>query len=505
MEIVIGARRSTLAKLQAFEVGRALKNCSSNIEALYNFREAAGDIDLLTKLSQFSDRGVFTEDFTKLLLNGEIDCAVHSWKDLPVENRAETEIVATLPRADSRDVLLLKRSFVLQEGDNRRRLAILTSSPRREYNLQNFLADALPVKVAVTEFHAVRGNVETRIRKLLESDSFEGLLVAKAALERLLAGNHPEGKEAKEYVERSLNDLFPMTIPLQVNPAAPAQGALAIEILRKRADLRDLFSRINDQATFDTVQKEREILKQYGGGCHQKIGVSVLSRKYGIVTSLRGITDQGKVLNRWDLSSPHTLPKAKSADSIWPQKNAEKNEKIFEREEIEPQIKINPKSGIYISRESAISSKIRIPKGQVVWVSGAKTWKAAVAKGIWVSGSSEGLGEEDLTPLGALYSSVSDWVKLTHSEGNSSSFATASPTYKLKSVAPFPEKTAVTHWFWKSGSMFLRALATNPQVKHGFHGCGPGSTFALLKEHLPESAKVKVFLSISDFYKEVLQ
>src|SRR5207245_658252 len=106
--------------------------------------------------------------------------------------------------------------------------------------------------------------------------------------------------------------------PLSANPSAPAQGALAIEISRKREDMRKLIAALNCSNTYTAVEYERAILRGYGGGCHQKIGVSVARREFGEVTFLRGITDAGQVLNSRILKPSKPRPPKTSREEMWP-------------------------------------------------------------------------------------------------------------------------------------------------------------------------------------------
>src|SRR5262249_48821231 len=149
-------------------------------------------------------------------------------------------------------------------------------------------------------FVNVRGNVPTRVRKLLQSD-VDGLIVAKAAIDRLLEAPQPEFAETQKELREAVSQCRWMVMPLRANPSAPAQGALAVEISRRRDDIRKLLAPINCAEAFGVVQREREILRSYGGGCHQKIGTSVLRRPFGEITFLRGITDDGRVLDGCEL------------------------------------------------------------------------------------------------------------------------------------------------------------------------------------------------------------
>src|SRR5207302_7264301 len=104
---------------------------------------------------------------------------------LAIELDPETEIIATLSRADARDLFLVRRDR-WDEIEHTGAMSILTSSPRRAYNLESFLRDALPAKINELKFENVRGNVQTRVRKMLEQN-VDGLIVAKAAIDRLLS------------------------------------------------------------------------------------------------------------------------------------------------------------------------------------------------------------------------------------------------------------------------------------------------------------------------------
>ena len=273
--IKIISRKSDLAVIQAEIVANALKQADKDISVSFIKKETEGDIDQLTSLSKLSNIGVFTNDIRDSLLNNEADLAVHSLKDLPIEDQKDTLIVSMLERADSRDILFLKKDIF--ENYNNKELRILTSSPRRVYNFSNFLESLIPFNPSNITFEDVRGNIPTRLEKLLNGDC-QGLIVAKAAIDRLISyGN----KDISAKIQSYLDDLLWMIIPLSLNPCAPGQGAIAIEVNSKRKDIIELVNKINHNETFSQVAKEREILQNYGGGCHQKIGVSIESKFFG--------------------------------------------------------------------------------------------------------------------------------------------------------------------------------------------------------------------------------
>src|SRR2546428_7365502 len=99
-----------------------------------------------------------------------------------------------------------------------------------------------------------------------------------------------------------------MVLPLRENPSAPAQGALAVEISRERADIRELLAPLNCPDTFSAVLSERQILRSYGGGCHQKLGANIVRRPFGEITLFRGLSDNGEVLDRLTLGATKPRP-----------------------------------------------------------------------------------------------------------------------------------------------------------------------------------------------------
>ena len=321
--IKIISRKSDLAVIQAEIVANALKQADKDISVSFIKKETEGDIDQLTSLSKLSNIGVFTNDIRDSLLNNEADLAVHSLKDLPIEDQKDTLIVSMLERADSRDILFLKKDIF--ENYNYKELRILTSSPRRVYNFSNFLESLIPFNPSNITFEDVRGNIPTRLEKLLNGDC-QGLIVAKAAIDRLISyGN----KDISAKIQSYLDDLLWMIIPLSLNPCAPGQGAIAIEVNSKRKDIIELVNKINHNETFSQVAKEREILQNYGGGCHQKIGVSIESKFFGQILTIKGQTEEGLEIEKREVVNQITDWKNIPESNFFPS-NLSKY-KLFER------------------------------------------------------------------------------------------------------------------------------------------------------------------------------
>lgn len=140
----ISARKSDLARLQAYLVGEALVKKNKNFKIEYQFRESLGDKNLENPLWKMPEKGVFTQDFKDDLIKGKTDIVVHSWKDIPIAAQGKTAIAATLARADERDVFLFKKSFLKLPP---KELTVFSSSPRREHNLMPFFSWSLPFKL----------------------------------------------------------------------------------------------------------------------------------------------------------------------------------------------------------------------------------------------------------------------------------------------------------------------------------------------------------------------
>lgn len=504
--IRISARQSDLARLQAYRVGEALRSAGVE-DVVFNFRASLGDINQNDPLWKMPEKGVFTEDFVRDLREGTADMVVHSWKDLPTLPRTDTEIVATLPRADTRDLLLFRRDRFAQAKATHD-VRILTSSPRRSYNLEKFLLDHLPFQVKSVHFEPVRGNIPTRLKKLLSQD-VDGLIVAKAALDRLLSAPESEFGECQDVIREVLSQTRFMVLPMSINPTAAAQGALAIEIPQGREDLKEVLARVNCAETFACVEKERAILASYGGGCHQKIGVNVLRRPYGEITFLRGLTDAGEKLDRIQLRpSAGVIPPAASESAIFPR--AGEDAAFFEREVLprEAWAPAFEAPALWVARETAWPEGLEQGTNQLVWTAGLTTWRKLAARGVWVSGSSEGLGESELERLEALTGGQSPaWVKLTHVDSNEAQAALGKPvvpTYRLVPKAKGPALEGRTHFFWMSGSAFDRALELYPDIRTARHASGPGHTHEHLKRVLGPEALITVHLGVEAWRHDVL-
>jgi hydroxymethylbilane synthase len=497
---MIAARQSHLARHQAFEVAEALKKKHPTLEIDFHFRESLGDKHLHDPLWKMPERGVFTEDFVDGLIQGEFDLVVHSWKDLPVDSRDGLALIACLPRADQRDLLLVKKES-LQKDFSNQKLTIYSSSPRRILNLTQLLPQLWPQKISELDFQSVRGNIPTRIRKMLEAPEVDGLVLAKAALDRLMSPRvGEEWQELRTLLASYVARCEWMVLPLLENPTAAAQGAIVIEARQDRSDLQDLFAGVHCQATFEAVQRERRTLKEFGGGCHLALGISVITKNSTSILCIKGQTPEGKALS--ELHYAYSGPKF-ALETLHVVREPD-----LERSAISVDLdKLSAALGLFISRFDAWPKEYQVLPAQILWTAGLSTWKKLAAHGLWVHGTCESLGYSipALEFLGTETSSGSptgerDFLRLTHQAAVRTSTDVA--TYQIVGDSEVTLSDEYQFYYWRSGKVAEKYFAKYPWLKEKFHGCGFGDTGETLARLLAESPeRLFFFLNSDEFYR----
>ena len=493
-ELTIISRKSTLAKLQAIEVSEVIKRKFPELKIIFKTKDTSGDIDLTTPLHKMPEMGVFTSDIREELLTNKADIAVHSWKDLPVNLEEGTEVAATIKRADQRDVLIFKKSSF-----KNKKLEIFTSSPRRQENLSKFFKKAFPFEIDSLSFPDIRGNILTRVQKLKDSNA-DGLVIAKAALDRLLFSSEKGFSELDSFKE-DLNTFLWMVIPCSQNPCAPGQGALAIEVKSGNKKVFELLNEINDLDVFKDVEDERKKLKKYGGGCHQKIGVSIENHPLGKITTEKGLTPDNELIDKRSFI-PFKKEFSRLENPIkdfYPK--LKKDFKLFSRSKINDgvnEIKTIKNSGLYISRASSIETGTEIDLSNVIWTSGIENWFKLAKKGIWVNGTSDSLGEEQSKPESFL--KEVKWFLVSHIDSQSNDKKLLA-TYKLVPEKDIEDLSKYSHFYWMSISSFQEALKRFPSIEKAEHSCGLGKTFDELNKLYPN--KIKPFLNYEDWLEKV--
>jgi hydroxymethylbilane synthase len=267
--IVIGSRGSKLALVQAQMVKTQLELLDPSLEVRIEIIKTSGDVNT-DPLSVIGGKGVFTKELEDALLDNRIDVAVHSLKDLPTIMPAGLLIAAICKREDPRDALVLSgvsRNSNPSVASLPKGATIGTSSPRRLAQLKHLRGDLV--------FKDLRGNVDTRLRKLDEGE-YDALVLACAGLRRL-------GKEDRISLPLSTNEMLP----------AVGQGAIAIEARAGDKDTIGVVSRLEHKFTQLACTAERSFLLSLGGGCLLPIaGYAVVRDKkirlHGLVADTLG-------------------------------------------------------------------------------------------------------------------------------------------------------------------------------------------------------------------------
>ncbi|MDC3112874.1 hydroxymethylbilane synthase [Pelagibacteraceae bacterium] len=500
MKIRVLSRKSDLAIIQAREFSEYLQSKHPFVEIDFLTRSTSGDKDLQTPLSEMPTEGVFTNDLRDELINNKCDLIVHSWKDLPIEVGDKTKIAATLKRADKRDILFLKKNKTMDSN----KITILCSSPRRQYNLENFIKNYLPQKFDKVNFENIRGNIPTRFKKFLENPDSDGFIVAKAAIDRLLLNNYSEFNELKTTLKKYINECLWSVLPLSINPCSPGQGALAIETRIKDNELNKILNDINVSKDYSNVIEERNILKNYGGGCHQKIGVSYISHKLGLVVSKRGEDESGNHFQSWELVNSKDFNfSCNNINEIYPEDL--KSYKIFSRKQLNENISdvsnLENKC-IYITRISSIQNDIKLRSNNIIWASGLRTWKNLAERGMWVNGTSDGLGEDFENNINSLTNF--SWIKLTHSDSPDSSIKNKIETYRLEPIRFEIDIQKKKYFYWMSSSAFKATIEKYPEIIKKYHFCGPGNTYNEILKILGEDKNLFVELSYDSWKNKLL-
>jgi hydroxymethylbilane synthase len=263
--VVIGTRASQLVIWQAEWVQAQLKQMAPDLSVVLKRIQTSGDKIQDVPLAKVGGKGLFVKEIEEALLRKDIDLAVHSMKDLPAELPPGLTIICIPEREDPRDALLTRDGKNLDALPLGARVG--TSSLRRQSQLLHVRPDL--------QIEMLRGNVDTRLRKLQENQ-FDAIVLAASGLRRLGWDSH-----------------ITECLPLNVSLPAIGQGALGIEGREDDGFIRDLVAKLEHQPTRVTVTAERALLKRLEGGCQVPIaGHAILQGESltveGLVASLDG-------------------------------------------------------------------------------------------------------------------------------------------------------------------------------------------------------------------------
>ncbi|OLE55223.1 MAG: hydroxymethylbilane synthase [Acidobacteria bacterium 13_1_20CM_3_53_8] len=251
--LIIGSRGSKLALWQSEWVKAQLEELHDGLEVFIEIIKTSGDANLRAPLAVIGGKGVFTKELEEALLDERIDLAVHSLKDLPTVLPDRLSISAITEREDARDALILNPNLFIEKPSikNLPQSAVVgTSSMRRMAQLKHLRRDL--------EIKDIRGNVDTRLRKLDEGE-YQAIVLASAGLRRLGLSNRISAAIGTD-------EMIP----------AVGQGALGIETREGDVETNALLSSLNHAETRAACTAERALLRALGGGCQLPIAAHAM-------------------------------------------------------------------------------------------------------------------------------------------------------------------------------------------------------------------------------------
>jgi len=269
LNIIVGTRGSKLSLIQTDNVILKLMKKAPHLNFNVKIIKTFGDRKSHKPLISFKERGVFVKSLDKAVLEGKVDFAVHSMKDVPTKMLPKLKIVAVPKRGSAHDVLISRYNSKLKELP--KDAVIGTGSPRRIAQIHSIRSD-LKIK-------AIRGNVNTRLKKFMQG-KFDGLVLAEVGLKRL---------NLQHYItERFSLDIF--TPP-------PGQGALAVIAREDNFELIEILKKINHPSSMVSILAERTFIGKLGGGCKLPLGAyaKVKDNKLSLYASILSLDGKIKI------------------------------------------------------------------------------------------------------------------------------------------------------------------------------------------------------------------
>ncbi len=488
--LIILSRSSFLAKIQTHLAKEKIRKFFKG-KILEKYSSSIGDVDKTPNAWQKHGFGIFTNSLSKELISKNVDIVVHSFKDLPVKNSRKTDYVC-LERDDPRDVVLIKRSSL-----KKKKLIIATSSPRRKYYLR-LLKDYLPYQ----SFKAttIRGNVQTRLKNILESKKHDGIFMAKAAIDRIFKyGKKVDPKEFKKF-KSMFNNYEKIILPLSEFPSAAAQGCIALEYRKEDLKTEKILKKINHISSLEDCSIERKYLAKWGGGCALDIGVTIESFLNRKVLFAKGRDAHTKKYFREKKYLKKTL--SKKVKNIFPAQLSKYQ--MFKRELFDFSMKLDNKNLLLTRGEYKETKSLKNASNLVT--SGISTWKKINQKGILINSSLDGFGE-NYRNIEDHYKSKKGLFKLTY-KGNSveSKYPIISHYNLVPSINEFTIDNLfiAESFYWMSFSAFNLAIQLRPDILNKRNSCGPGQTYQQISRFVSKE-NLNVYLNYEDFKKYELK
>ncbi len=478
----IGTRTSLLAWRQSEMMRDFILTHHPELNIEMKGIQTRGDQIQDRPLTELEGKDFFVAELDRALLAGETDFTIHSLKDLSTERPENIHLAAIPPRYAPHDLLIFAPGLF----DNRtqaKRLVIGTGSPRRKSCIEKHLAALVPHDDELPQVQCVpiRGNVETRLKRLYEpSERFpkvDGVVLALAGLERLWS--HPETRKA---LEPLLKRTRHMVLPLPLFPTAPGQAALAIECRADDAEARTLLESLHCEATARSVKTERTLLSALGGGCHLPLGATAFMHEHlGEMMWSSAPDSQGELLTKINWAAESRLPQRPAITQIVDGVRAKASQVPVSL----PLQSTLPKAAhVFIAHRRALPDNfIQDSQERQIWVPGIGTWRKLAAEGLFVTGSTDGLGWRRMAFLrkNSLLAlpEPAEWHVLTHdaASGWADTEVMAHHTYSFEKNNDLKFEQSLekaSHVFWGSARQLELYHSACSIDTH--HACGPGKT-----------------------------
>jgi hydroxymethylbilane synthase len=484
----LGTRRSALARAQSSQVAAALEALHPGLKVELVGIDTRGDRIVDRPLREVEGKAFFTAEIDSALESGQVDFTVHSYKDLSLERPAALTLAAVPRRQWPHDIALFAPDTLARRAAGEA-LIVGSSSPRRAAFVPEFLRRALPCGAGDVLLSDLRGNVDTRLRRLREpvgaARRLDAVVLSLAGLARLWRDD-----SGRRLLEELLEGVPRMLLPLSQCPTAPAQGALAIECRTADADTLQLLRALDDPATRRALTAERALLAERGGGCHQRFGATQVE-----VPGLGTLLYRREAREREQAQPPRLEwvpePALEPAGAVtaWDGSRVDKPQYEMIEGGVTQAARALPNApAAFIAHRRALPalSAQRVNACLHLWVPGVETWFALAALGLWIEGCADGLGLNSLQgllaePLLAL-PPAPRWTVLTH-EGATGGYEVGEVIATYRHVpgdtGARAQIAAASHLFWSSRAQFDRWHLVARRDAH--HACGPGKTYDYLR------------------------
>ncbi len=490
-ELKISSRESFLAKIQTKLAIQKIKTQFKGKISI-KYLSSVGDKDNSSKAWEKHGFGIFTNSLTSELVSKKVNIVVHSFKDLPVKSSNKTSFIC-LERDDPRDIVFIKNSSL-----KKKKLVIATSSPRRKYYLK-LLKDYLPYKILKAA--TIRGNVQTRLKKILESSKSDGVFMAKAAVDRVF--KYGEKVDKTEFIKfkNLFKEFEKIVIPISEFPSAAAQGCIALEYRNDDIKTKRILKKINHVSSLNDCSLERKYLAKWGGGCSLDIGVTIEELHNKKVLIARGKdTFTKKYFHEKKYISDVKIKKVRN---IFPS-NLVKYQ-MFKRSLSNFSKKLDNKNLLLTRAEYKDIRSLK--KASNISTSGISTWKKVNKNGLLVNSTLDGFGE-NYRPIETYYKRKKTLTyKLTYEKNKFDSKYPPISHYKLiPSINEFTIDNLflAESFYWMSFSAFELAIKLRPDILNKRNACGPGNTYREISKIIPKK-QLNVYLNYEDFKKYELK